>query len=166
MGISLAKATALLPLLLLVQCAVVAATLAHKGDLCLYSCQNTLKNVQFNDTGPAAAKLAQPCTSQMSLKSMYLCMDLNCDVVARDKGFQMLSETCRANEGVDIPPLSIVGGYTKEDIDGFRRVNWTDTYGPGDQFNEIVLPSEEFFEGWLGTLVRRHYEAAVLILVC
>lgn len=95
---------------------------------------------------------------------MYLCMDLNCDVVARDKGFQMLSETCRANEAVEIPPLSIVADYTKEDIEGFRRVNWTDTYGPGDQFNEIVIPSDEFFQGWLGTLVRTGYYYAMVFI--
>lgn len=93
----------------------------------------------------------------MSLESTYLCLDLNCDAAARDKGFQMLAETCRTagNGGVEIPPLSIVDGYTDEDIAGFRRVNWTDDYGAGDQFDEIVLPTESFFAAWFGTLVRR-----------
>lgn len=147
--------SSLRPLLLLALLAPCAAPArAAAPGLCLYSCQNCLRRVQFQDVDADAELFAtaQSCRSRLGLASLYLCMDLHCSEGARDKGLDMFNATCKEDFGEPALPWDIVEAYSEEDVAGMLRLEMDEM--PGELLREPALPSATFFGLWFGTLVR------------
>jgi hypothetical protein len=60
------------------------------------------------------------------------------------RGISDLDEVCRMFINVTLPPLSIVEGYTKDDIDQLRHLQPGDVFEiDGQALNEIAAPLEK-----------------------
>ncbi|KAL7954017.1 ferric reductase like transmembrane component domain-containing protein [Trichoderma compactum] len=119
-------------------------------ELCVKSCQNSLKSVRFNDVDLAAAPLRQACQSRLALSSEYLCLDLNCGAETRDSALQHRNATCYASFGSPIPAFKT--DYTDEEIAGFTKVGKNDSFDAGNPSDEVMIPSPEWFISWFDTL--------------
>ncbi|KAM3455216.1 hypothetical protein NHJ6243_008622 [Beauveria neobassiana] len=127
---------------------------AEDGPLCLQSCKDSLWRIPFGDVPEETRPAQKVCTSRLELRSMYLCFGLYCLPEAKELAYGELYETCLAQEGVSIPPLDIVAGYTREQIGEMDRVNRGDTYAPGDKVDQLMIPASALFAAWYRTLVR------------
>lgn len=155
------SALAFLGLLLLSHGAAAAAGLtatnssawASDGPLCLQSCKDSLWQVPFGDVVDGTLPAQTFCTSRLALRSTFLCLGLYCLPEARDLAYGELHETCLAQEGVSIPSLDIVAGYTREQIGEMDRVHQGDTFAPGEKVDGLMIPASALFSAWYTTLV-------------
>ncbi len=153
------SASALAFLGLLGRCAAVAhagtniSAWADDGPLCLQSCKDSLWRIPFGDVPDRTRGAQKSCTSQLELRSTFLCLSLYCLPEARDQAYGELHETCLAEVGVDIPPLDIVAGYTWEQIGEMERVHQGDTFTPDDKVDQLMIPASALFAAWYMTLV-------------
>ncbi|ATY61271.1 ferric-chelate reductase [Cordyceps militaris] len=123
---------------------------ASDGPLCLQACKTSLWRVPFGDVPDGARQ--KSCTSRLELRSTFLCFGLYCLPEARDQAHAELHKTCLAQEGVHIPPLSIVAGYTREQIGEMERVHQDDSFAPGDKVDQLMIPASALFAAWYTTL--------------
>lgn len=131
--------------------ATASAALTSAGGLCFDACTNTLRTPHFADTAPGKSKLIAVCESELHIKSTYLCADLHCDALHRDRGLRSINETCVAYRNVSLPPFEIVAGYSEEEIAALRRL--TQDEAADAVLDEVVLPAEPFYQIWYDSLV-------------
>ncbi|OAA55748.1 ferric-chelate reductase [Cordyceps fumosorosea ARSEF 2679] len=128
---------------------------ADDGPLCMQSCKNSLWRVPFGDVAEGTRSGLRACSSRLELRSTFICLGLYCLPEARDIAYGELRETCLAQEGVSIPSMDIVAGYTREQIDEMDRIYRNDTFAPGDKVDRLLIPASAHFAAWYTTLVRR-----------
>ncbi|KAL7907656.1 ferric reductase like transmembrane component domain-containing protein [Trichoderma velutinum] len=129
-------------------------------ELCVKSCENSLKSVRYNDVDPAASALRQACQSRLALSSEYLCVDLNCGAETCYSALQHRNATCYASFGSPIPAFKT--DYTHDEIAGLTKIGKNDSFDGGNTSKEVVVPSPELFTSWFDTLdaveyARRHH---------
>ncbi|XWX02378.1 hypothetical protein V2A60_010415 [Cordyceps javanica] len=135
---------------------------AADGPLCLKSCKNSLWRIPFGDVPDGTPIAHKSCTSRLELRSTFLCLGLYCLPEARDRAYGELRETCLAREGVSIPALDIVAGYTREQIDEMERVHQGDTFAPGDKVHQLLIPAGALFAAWTHTNISNIIIFAIL----
>ncbi|KAL7941304.1 ferric reductase like transmembrane component domain-containing protein [Trichoderma barbatum] len=132
----------------------------NSPELCVKSCEISLKSVRYGDVDSAASALRQACQSRLALSSQYLCLDLNCGAETRNSALQHHNATCCDSFGSSIPDFKT--DYTDEEIAGLKKIGKNDSFGPGTTSPEVAIPSPEWFSAWFETLdaveyARRHH---------
>jgi hypothetical protein len=149
-----AQAPLCLPLLAQVSHARQAAAVPKDSpDLCVRSCEASLKPLRFVDADAAALPLRQACQSRLALSSKYLCLSLNCGTRTCDSAIQHHNATCYDSFGSPIPTFRT--NYTDEEIAGLKRIGKGDAFGSDKPLAEVVIPSYDRFNTWFKTLVYR-----------
>lgn len=167
-------------LLLSLKIPLAAAARVRHDAPCFEICQTLLQPVLFSDipglrndtASPPPSPLPpalRPCASRLAASSLFLCSAEFCTAPERAAGLALLNETCQRGLDVRLPSLSIVDGYTDEDVARLRRLQrgefgWVGDAANGTVFEEPVLPEEGLFESlfntfaaW-GTVWRKHLE--------
>lgn len=120
--------------------------------LCTDACEKSLYAVRFTDVEAGAPAPEQICRSGLHHKSMYLCLGLHCSDGDVRLGLDGLNETCAGT----LPPWSIVAGYTDDEVARIERIEST-VLPPGlNPRGKVILPSDELYAMWEGTLVGWH----------
>ncbi|PTB63301.1 hypothetical protein BBK36DRAFT_1171544 [Trichoderma citrinoviride] len=145
-----AQAALCLPLLAQVSYAHQAAAPKDSPDLCVRSCDASLRKLRFADVDATASTLKHACQSRLALSSQYLCLSLNCGTNTRDSEIQRHNATCYDSFGSPIPAFRT--DYTDEEIAGLKRVGKGDAFGYDNPLAEVVIPSFERFNTWFETL--------------
>ncbi|KAL7931355.1 ferric reductase like transmembrane component domain-containing protein [Trichoderma chlorosporum] len=127
-----------------------AASPKGSPELCVKSCENSLKSVRFIDVDPTTSNLWQACQSRLALSSIYLCLDLNCGAETRNSALQHHNSTCYDSFGDLIP--SFKTDFTDEETAALRRVTKNDSFDVGNPLDEVVIPSLDWFSAWFDTL--------------
>lgn len=114
--------------------------------LCARACQSFLSGVRFADD----PGLAQPCRSRLALSSADLCLRLYCGAEARREALWELDVTCRR---LGSPLRPFAAGIPADDAARVRRISRTDSFGSENPLDEVIIPSADFFQAWLETLI-------------
>lgn len=88
----------------------------------------------------------------LHIKSLYLCADVHCHVLERDRGLGAQNETCQQYLNTSLPPFEIVAAYSEDEIAGLRRLTKEESVAE-TVLNEVVLPEESFWQLWYDSLV-------------
>lgn len=132
-----------------------AAVPKDSPDLCVRSCEASLKSLRFADVNATASPLRQACQSRLALSSKYLCLSLNCGTRTCDSAIQHHNATCYDSFGSPIPAFRT--DFTDEEIAGVKKIGKGDTFGSDNPLAGVVLPSPERFGAWFETLVLRPF---------
>ncbi|UKZ58305.1 hypothetical protein TrVGV298_012173 [Trichoderma virens] len=141
----------------------------NSPELCVKSCENSLKSVRYSDVDPAASALRRACQSRLALSSKYLCLDLNCGAETRNWALQHHNATCYDAFGSPLPAFKT--DYTEEEMTGLRKVGKDDSFDAGNESSEAVIPSLEWFSAWFDTLdaveyaSRHHYLYGISVMI-
>lgn len=158
--------------------AAAAAGVYRRDAPCFEVCQTLLQPVLFSDfpglvlrndttispsppSPPPLPPALRPCASRLAASSLFLCSAEFCTAPERAAGLALLNETCRRSElDVRLPPVSIVDGYTDEDVARLRRLQraefvWAGDAANGTVFEGPVLPAEGLFGSLFDTYVSR-----------
>lgn len=118
--------------------------------VCYDTCYTCLKPVHFDDMLNGTNWQTKACYSPKAILSLYLCLDEYCTPGAREAGLIPLNRTCEEKAHILLPPFSIVENEDREKV---HRLERNETEGE-NVFEEVVIPSEEWFGIWWDTLVR------------
>ncbi|PTB72342.1 hypothetical protein M440DRAFT_1405738 [Trichoderma longibrachiatum ATCC 18648] len=127
-----------------------AAAPKDSPDLCVRSCDASLKPLRFVDADATALPLRQACQSRLALSSKYLCLSLNCGTRACDSAIQHHNATCYDTFGSPIPTFRT--NYSDEEIAGLKKIGKGDGFGSDKPLAEVVIISFERFNDWFETL--------------
>ena len=126
--------------------------------VCADACEKSLQLVRFTDVEAGASVPDQKCRSELYQKSLFLCLDLHCGQADVSRELSGLNDTCSGS----LPPWSIISDYTDDAIERIERIEskvlppWVNPRG------KVILPSDEFYALWEGTLVGHFFEVVAV----
>lgn len=123
-----------------------------RQKFCFDACRYSFKAVRFSNPDNITDFFMNECSNILRLESLYLCADTRCSATSRDEGLRGMNETCR-DLGVSLPGLDIIQKYSDEDISQLARFEKTRP-GLEHALGSPALPTEEFLDVWIATLVR------------
>ncbi|KAL7809447.1 ferric reductase like transmembrane component domain-containing protein [Trichoderma gracile] len=127
-----------------------AAVPRESPELCVRSCDASLKPLRFVDADATALPFRQACQSRLAVSSKYLCLRLNCGTRTCDAAIQHHNTTCYDSFGSPIPAFRT--NYTDEEVAGLKKIGKGDTFGSDKPLTEVVIPSYDRFNTWFETL--------------
>ncbi|KAH8602445.1 ferric reductase like transmembrane component-domain-containing protein [Bisporella sp. PMI_857] len=129
-------------------------------SFCFGASQQIIRTVKFSVSDPNQGWIAQSCSNELAIESLYLTLKLHCTEDEQNRGLVTLNQTCSNQADTPLPPFSLIDKYTDEDISRLHHLEPQELQS-GVAFNEVIIPSERLFMLAFKTLDAAYFETEI-----